>query len=586
MYPGRKQDVLNIILLVVLACGLFMFRLGERGLADPEEGRNAEIAREMVELDDWTTPRLNYIKRFHKPPLVFWETALSIKVFGLGRVDEIVPSSLVKPFRLIFTGKNEFIDEFTVRLPGAMASILTIIGAYLLGRMIFNHAVGLMAGLVLMTAPEFFVLGHIVNMDMHLTCFVTFAYLFFFLAVDERSRHGRLWSSLFFLSLGLGALTKGFIVLLVALLPIIVWDTIFFRWSHLKRVKYFPSALIFLVVALPWYIIVCVQNKGLLEYFLFDQSLSRAYTTTFRKATPVWYFVPVLAAGLFPWVAFLPYSFIKHMTFKTASMSRHQRWLLLLFIWFAVPFVAFSLFPSKLATYILPFFPAMAITVAFGFYRLLRDELSFCKRFSGSFKCFGLVTVMGLLVIGVVYLGMKFVPRMDFFRYYMLAIAVLIIAGSTISMFAYICRKKYILFVAIFSTAFLFFMEIILISSETDRYLGIKVTGRTMARKVISAGGEDDTVIMCGRFLHSVPFYLRKRIVAVKTGVVAPFSDEEELAGFVYHDLKALRDFLKSDRRLFCIIKQNMMEQLDKETYRIIDQIPDKKLFLITNSHK
>jgi 4-amino-4-deoxy-L-arabinose transferase-like glycosyltransferase len=585
-YHGRKQDFLNIILLVVLACGLFMFRLGERGLADPEEGRNAEIAREMVELDDWTTPRLNYIKRFHKPPLVFWDTALSIKVFGLGKVDERIPSSLVQPFRLIFTGHNEFIDEFTVRFPGAVATILTIVGAYMLGRMIFNHAVGLMAGLALMTSPEFFTLGHILNMDMHLTCFVTFAYLFFFLAVDEKSSHGRLWSSLLFFSLGLGALTKGFIILLVALLPIVLWDALFFRGAYLKRVKYFPSVLVFLAVALPWYIIVCVQNKGLLEYFLFDQSLSRAYDTTFRKAAPMWYFIPVLMAGFFPWVAFLPYSFIKHLKFKTAMMARHQRWLLLLFFWFVAPFAAFSLFPSKLPTYILPLYPALAIIVAFGFYRLLRDETSFCKRFSGSFKCFGLVTVTGLVGIGVVYLGLKFVPKLDIFRYYILAIAVLIIAGSMISMFAYIYRKKYFLFVTIFSTVFLLFIEFIFISAEIDRHLGIKVTGRNMSRMIIDAGGEDDTVIMCGRFLSSVPFYLRKRIVTVRTGVYAPFDDEEELKRFIYRDLEGLRGFLKSDRRLFCIIKESMMAELDKDSYRVVDQVSEKKLFLITNKHQ
>ena len=584
MYPGRKQDFLNIILLLVLASGLFMFRLGERGLADPEEGRNAEIAREMVELKDWTTPRLNYIKRFHKPPLVFWDTALSIKLFGLGKVDQRIPSSLVQPFRLIFTGQNEFIDEFAVRLPGALATILTVIGTYLLGRMIFNHAVGLMAGLVLMTSPEFFTLGHILNMDMHLTCFVIFAYLFFFLAVDEKSRHRRLWSSLLFLALGLGALTKGFIILLVALLPIVLWDGLFFRGAHLKRLKIFPSVLVFFVVALPWYIIVCVQNKGLLEYFLFTQSLSRAYATTFRKAEPAWYFIPVLVAGFFPWIAFLPYSFIKHLKFKTALMSRHQRWLLLLFIWFIVPFAAFSLFPSKLATYIFPLFPALAITVGFGFYRLLRDEPSFCKRFSGSFKCFGLVTVMGLVGIGVVYLGLKFVPKLDFFRYYILALAVLIIAGSMISMVAYIYRRKYFLFITIFTTVFLLFIELIFLSASADRHLGIKVTGRNMVRMIIDAGGEDDTVIMCGRFLPSVPFYLRKRIVTVINSISAPFDDEAELKGYVYPELESLREFLKSDQRIFCIIKQDQMKELDKDSYRIIDQIADKKLFLITNN--
>ena len=81
--PGKKQDLLNILFLVCLAFILLFLRLGERGLADPEEGRYGEIAREMSQSGDLITPRLNYLKRFHKPPLIFWATAASINSFSL-----------------------------------------------------------------------------------------------------------------------------------------------------------------------------------------------------------------------------------------------------------------------------------------------------------------------------------------------------------------------------------------------------------------------------------------------------------------------------------------------------------------------
>ena len=131
--PKRRQDLRNILLLVALASILFFFRLGERGLADPEEGRYGEIAREMAENGDLITPRLNYIKRFHKPPLVFWETVTAIRIFGLGDVQDKFPAFIAKPFKLLFSGANDSIDEFVLRLTPACAALLTVVGIYLLG---------------------------------------------------------------------------------------------------------------------------------------------------------------------------------------------------------------------------------------------------------------------------------------------------------------------------------------------------------------------------------------------------------------------------------------------------------------------
>ena len=107
-----------IVLLILLTFFLFFFRVGERALADPEEGRYAEIAREMVESGDWTTPRLNYIKRFNIPPLVYWGTAASIRIFGLGNIGDAMSNALTGPFKFFFTGGNDMIDEFVVRIVG------------------------------------------------------------------------------------------------------------------------------------------------------------------------------------------------------------------------------------------------------------------------------------------------------------------------------------------------------------------------------------------------------------------------------------------------------------------------------------
>jgi len=577
-----RQDLWNILLLVVLASVLFFFRLGERGLADPEEGRYSEIAREMVESGDWITPRLNYIKRFHKPPLIFWQTAGYIKIFGLGKLQERLPAVAAGPVKLILTGHNDLIDEFVVRLAPASTAILTIVATYLLGRLMFSGAVGVMAGMVLMTTPQFFALGHILNSDMLLAALTTFSFLFFFAAVREREKHHLLYSLLLFFTLGLGMLAKGFVIFITAVFPIILYTILVGKGDVLRRLRFLPGTALFLVVALPWYVVICAQNEGLWRYLLFEQSFSRTYTTTFRSAEPIWYFIPVLAGGFFPWIMFVPYSLVKHLNFKINSLVAYQKRLLLLFIWFAAPFILFSIFPSKLMTYILPLYPPLAILVAFGFYRLLKPDPYYCKRFSRSFTYFGLSLVTAMLGVAAIYFGLKFQPRYDFSKIYINITAAALFICGFYSLIAYTYRKKYFLFGTIFSTFFCLFVVFIFLVGELDQRLKWRVVGKYFTKQIIEAGGSDDTVIMCSRFLPSVPFYLRKRIVTVDISTDTRFEDSREpLQQYLYHDIEDLNRFLNSDTPIFCIIKQDKLAKIPVGSYHTLDQI--KNMVLISN---
>src|SRR5438552_19011981 len=61
---------------------LFAFHLGSLPLTDPDEGRYAEIAREMIEGGDWLVPHLFGMPYLEKPPLLYWLTSLSFETFG------------------------------------------------------------------------------------------------------------------------------------------------------------------------------------------------------------------------------------------------------------------------------------------------------------------------------------------------------------------------------------------------------------------------------------------------------------------------------------------------------------------------
>ncbi len=255
---------------------------------------------------------------------------------------------------------------------------------------------------------------------------------------------------------------------------------------------------------------------------------------------------------------------------------------MLLFIWFAAPFILFSVSPSKFPTYLLPLYPPLAILIAFSFYRLLKPDPYYCKRFSRSFTFFGLSLVTVILGVAALYFGLKFQPKYDFSKIYItITAAALFICGS-ISLIAYTYRKKYFLFITIFTTFFCLLVVSIFLVAEIDQRLKWKVAGKSFANQIIEAGGENDTVIMCGRFLPSVPFYFRKRIITVNVGFETDFEDDPQpLREYIYYGIEELKKFLDSDRRVFCIIKQDQLEKIEPGSYRVIDQI--KNLMLITN---
>ena len=135
--PG---DWSGVLILMVAGLVIFFYRLGVPGLIDPDEGRYAEIAREFFVLGDWGIPHLNLLPYLEKPPLVYWLTALSFKVFGY--------------------------TEMAARLPSAVSALGGVFLAYGLGRAFWGPGPGVLSALVLASAAGYVALGRILTLDM------------------------------------------------------------------------------------------------------------------------------------------------------------------------------------------------------------------------------------------------------------------------------------------------------------------------------------------------------------------------------------------------------------------------------------
>ncbi len=320
--------------LVLLVLLLWSLGLSTRSITRPDEGRYAEIAREMAVTGDWVTPHLNGIPYFEKPPLQYWATAGAIRLLG--------PT------------------ETAARAWTALTGLACLLWVWFLGNRLFGIGAGWRAGLVLSGSIYFAALGHINSLDMGLTFWMTFSVGSFLLAQSAQpaSRAMRHWMRLAWAGAAAALLSKGLIALALpgtTLLLYSLWTRDFSPW---KRLTPLTGGLLFLLLAAPWFWLAAQVHPEFLPFFFIHEHLQRFTSTVHQRVEPFWYFLPVLLAGLFPWTGLLWSSVFKPLRHVQAKSFSPQRFLAL-YALFVVGF--FSLSGSKLPSYILPAFPALAL---------------------------------------------------------------------------------------------------------------------------------------------------------------------------------------------------------------------------------
>jgi 4-amino-4-deoxy-L-arabinose transferase-like glycosyltransferase len=323
-----------------LSGGLFLFRLGTPGLFDADEPAYAQAAREMLETGDWVTPRFNGRPRFDKPILYYWLITLSYRVFG--------------------------VTEFAVRVWSALAGVILVGLVAWAARRAFGSPADLWAGVVFATNPLTALLARAAVTDMLLTLFVTTAILAGLEALGG-SRGARWWARLLWTAMGLAVLVKGPVGVLIPVFAL-GGSLIFLqeRWRALGRLVPWEGPVAFVVLALPWYGLVLAANGwSFVEGFLIKHHITRYTGVVSSHAGPIWFYVPVLLIGFFPWSGFLPAALWR--AGKAARLREGSnpadRLLVACACWVTGVFVFFSFAGTKLPSYLFPAFPALALLV-------------------------------------------------------------------------------------------------------------------------------------------------------------------------------------------------------------------------------
>ena len=342
---------------------LFFYRLGVPGLMDPDEGRYAEIAREVLVLKDWLIPHLNLLPYLEKPPLVYWLTAVGFKVFGY--------------------------TETAARLPSAVSALGGVFLAYGLGRALWGPGPGVLGALVLASAAGYVALGRILTLDMTFALCLNLGIGLGYLALSRGQN--RLWPWAY-LALGLAVLTKGPVALVLAGLTWVIWVVVSRRtWRPL--VQPWGWALL-AVITLPWLVYVQWRYPEFFRFFILEQHFGRFLTPAIHPE-PLYYYVPVLLGLLLPWTWLLPW------TLAAGGRWRDPDYRFLV-IWAAVMVVFFSLSRGKLVPYILPALLPLALLVGHGLARLTGvGHMSFNSRLLRISLFVWAVTGVGLVALSL-----------------------------------------------------------------------------------------------------------------------------------------------------------------------------------------
>jgi 4-amino-4-deoxy-L-arabinose transferase-like glycosyltransferase len=332
---------IRLALCALAAAVVYLPALGAPALWEPDEGRYAEIAREMLLSADYVTPRDDFVRYFEKPPLMYWATAASIHILGE--------------------------NEFAVRLPAALFSIGEVIVTCALAETMFGASVGLLAALALALSPLVWGFARFITLDPALAFFVTAALAAFYTAATVPrflSRAARRWLIVSAVMVAMGTLTKGPVALIICGGVALIYLAMEQRLRELAAIPWLECSLIFAAIVLPWFAAVAVLNPEFLSYFFIHEHLHRYLANTEHGWGP-WFLIVVAAAGAWPWLWFVPLG-ITNLRRDSGREPRIASALRFLMIWFLFVLVFFSIPRSKLGSYILPAMPALAIVAGYG----------------------------------------------------------------------------------------------------------------------------------------------------------------------------------------------------------------------------
>ncbi len=473
------------IALVALFLLLWFGGLDHRKLAEPDEGRYAEVAREMVVSGDFITPRLNGFKHFTKPPLQYWMTALAYRLFGP--------------------------DEWTARLWSALAGMVALLTVLFTMRALYGSPAASGSAAVLSSSLYFVFFAQVATLDMGLTLFVTVAMCAMMLALNAppASQAERNWMRVAWTAMGLAVLAKGLIGVVFPLMVAVLYALSERRLGWWRRLHVVEGVVLLSIVAAPWFLAVSLRNPEFPAYFFLEEHFERFVGTGHRRNKPFWFFLPLVLVGLLPWTWAAVEGTLAGWRARPAdSAFRPARFLA---IWAACIVLFFSLSRSKMPAYVLPAIPALAMLAGLRLASL--DAGAVRKRVLPLLASMGVAVVVVAAVLPGTERALPYRHLYEDYATWLFAAGVLLLAAAILIGMLRLTGMRLLASVAFVTLAAI---QSCILGFES--LSGLR-SSHAIAQEIARRATPETEIFMVGASYLTLPFYLGRTVVlAQETG--------------------------------------------------------------------
>lgn len=486
---------------LVLALAVWLGTLGVRHLVGPDEGRYAEMAREMYASGDWITLRYNALKYFEKPPLHMWITALSYTLFGVG--------------------------DWQARLCVALSGLLGMGAAALAAHRWYGPRAALMTALALLASPMWSAASHFNTLDMTLAgtmaCVLACMLLAQHPQADAVARRG--WMTACWAAMAAAVLAKGLVGVALPGLVLVVYTLAARDWGLWRRLHAAIGVPVMLAIAVPWFVLIDARNPEFAHFFFIHEHWQRYTSTVHARPGPLWYFAPLLIAGLLPWLCLVPRMW--RVAGEPARLAGKPvrggafRPALLCGVWAAAIFIFFSLSGSKLPGYILPAFPALGLLTG-----VALDRID-ARGWRRQLVAMGIIALAGLAASPIVArLHANHIPN-EFWRVYAVWVAGAFAGMAAVVALAWWLLKRHGVTASVFAYGIGLFLgfTVALLGYET---IGGPASGAAIAPAISHVLRPGMPLYGVGTLDHTLPFYLRHPLVVVGQADELAFGAQQE----------------------------------------------------------
>jgi 4-amino-4-deoxy-L-arabinose transferase-like glycosyltransferase len=317
----------GIVAVSLLTLALSLFHTRQIPLTNRDEGRYAEVAREMLASRDWLVPRLFDVPYLEKPPLFYWLTAVAYRLVG--------------------------IDELGARLVPGIAAAAGVLLTGLFARRMFGKTAGPASALILATSGLYFVFARVAVTDMLFCVLLAGSLLAYFVAETEGKSYVPFW-----LLAATATLTKGPVAAVLCGLVALGHIAVRGSWRSLRAARFWAGLPLYLVLVSSWFVLVELRHPTFLQFYVYKEHLLRVAGDEHRESFA--FYFPWLLLGFLPWTPlfFAALPAVGRRTQEDSPAGSAARFAV---IWVAIVLVFFSVPRGKLAPYILPVLPPLAI---------------------------------------------------------------------------------------------------------------------------------------------------------------------------------------------------------------------------------